>query len=550
MMKGLWGVFALVFPLLAAAAPTSLQLAWRDGQGDTLLTLEENRMVSRESLPSGLSTPLGSLWKLFVYAYLETQGAQERPYHCNGSDRDEVYCCAVGEEIERDTALVRSCGLYFSPSRLQIEAQPWRQFWQTQRAPDWLQDLQRITPETRVPVHELLTVLEALPARRQAQAVLLETTLNAGDDVSGALGARLRVKTWSWHAQDDAQRREGGFAGWLNGGGALWAQGAGTSKTVLRNFAPMLDAVLPSPLLMPAESGECVVVNLFSRYPLREVSPAGGKGAAPQGALRGRYDVRFANGNRLTLESRGELFLLRDAQTPRLMARLTREEYVARVLEREAKTQPPEAARAMAIAIRSYLQQNAGRDGDCLTIDDSSARQRVAPSPAGKGARAVAAWTADLVLAGAPVTYHYDSAAPGRLSWLQAVEQAQQGMRYSAILAQAFPRATLSRWGNPQSACQPLPAAEAWLQARRRDWRMTLDRESGYAATDNFAICRLSSGRPYTDRAQRRIYVRNFYSLQDRLDLTHEYLHLAFDGHPSGLDEEYIERLTRHLLLE
>ena len=39
-------------------------------------------------------------------------------------------------------------------------------------------------------------------------------------------------------------------------------------------------------------------------------------------------------------------------------------------------------------------------------------------------------------------------------------------------------------------------------------------------------------------------------SLQDRLDLTHEYLHLAFDAHPNGQDETYIEGLARHLLLE
>ena len=42
----------------------------------------------------------------------------------------------------------------------------------------------------------------------------------------------------------------------------------------------------------------------------------------------------------------------------------------------------------------------------------------------------------------------------------------------------------------------------------------------------------------------------NFFTLQDRLDLTHEYLHLAFDGYPTGLDENYIETLTRQLLMD
>lgn len=55
---------------------------------------------------------------------------------------------------------------------------------------------------------------------------------------------------------------------------------------------------------------------------------------------------------------------------------------------------------------------------------------------------------------------------------------------------------------------------------------------------------------PYTDRQQKRLFIRNFFTLQDRLDLTHEYLHLAFDGYPTGLDENYIETLTRQLLMD
>lgn len=52
------------------------------------------------------------------------------------------------------------------------------------------------------------------------------------------------------------------------------------------------------------------------------------------------------------------------------------------------------------------------------------------------------------------------------------------------------------------------------------------------------------------DRLQKRLFIRNFFTLQDRLDLTHEYLHLAFDGYPTGLDENYIETLTRQLLMD
>ncbi|MBF3285345.1 DUF2300 domain-containing protein, partial [Pseudomonas aeruginosa] len=164
--------------------------------------------------------------------------------------------------------------------------------------------------------------------------------------------------------------------------------------------------------------------------------------------------------------------------------------------------------------------------------------------------RRIAAWSADLVLAGATVNYHSDQPGPARLSWKHAVEQAGQGLGYDSILAQAFPRSSLSRWDNPVAACQPLPAAEDWLRKQRRQWRERLDREPGYEEIPSFSVCRLASGRPYVDRERERIFVRGLYSLQERLDLTHEYLHLAFRAHPSGQDENYVESLARRLLLE
>ncbi|MCY1425718.1 hypothetical protein D9M71_415130 [compost metagenome] len=220
------------------------------------------------------------------------------------------------------------------------------------------------------------------------------------------------------------------------------------------------------------------------------------------------------------------------------------------MLQREAAAQPAEAAKALVVAIRSYLLQNAERRGDCLRIADSSASQRVAPRPASQEARRIAAWTDDLVLAGSPVTYHLDSPGPSRLAWRDAVAQAESGARYDVILARAFPAASLTRWDKPQAACQPLPDAEQWLTARRREWRPTLDIQPGYAEPASFAVCRLFSGRPHVDRERRRIYVRELFSLQDRLDLTHEYLHLAFEAHPHGQDEGFIESLARQLLLE
>ncbi|MEI7051990.1 DUF2300 domain-containing protein [Pseudomonas koreensis] len=534
----LW-LLMCVMPALATAQDEPLRLAYKG----ELLSLNQTQLTAREPLPLTLDTPLGSLWKLFVYAWLVDTGAREPAYECRGQSKEEVYCCSAGGRIERDQALVKSCGLYFEPARLGITAADWRTYWQARQAPSWLLDLPTVQPATRVSVTDLLKVLSVLPAQEQMRRVLLDVVLNAADgNVVGELGGRLRVKTWSWLGDQDPQSRQGGFAGWTADGSPIWASGRGTSQMVLRHYGQALATVLPSS--WPAEAGRCVEVGLFSRYPLTRV--LAGDRVMSSGPLQGDYRVEFANGNALDIHSAGELFLLNG----KLVARLDREEYVARVLEREAKPEPAEAAKALAVAIRTYLLQNATRNGDCLSIDDSSNRQRVAPRPASAESRNIAAWTADLVLAGSTVTYHSDQPGPDKLAWQQAVEQANAGQRYDAILLHAYPRASLSRWDNPVASCEALPAAQDWLQKQRRGWRPTLESETGYNEVSSFAVCKLAFGRPFVDRERQRIYVRGVLTLQDRLDLTHEYLHLAFEAHPNGQDETYIEGLARHLLLE
>jgi uncharacterized protein YfaQ (DUF2300 family) len=406
-----------------------------------------------------------------------------------------------------------------------------------------LLQLPSLQPSTRVSVAQLLQALALMPAQAEARKVLLDVVLNAADgNAVGEFGGRLRVKTWSWLGDQDPSSRQGGFAGWTVDGTPIWAGGRGTSQRVLRKHGQALASVLP--VDWPAQAGRCVEVGLFSRYPIERVM-SGDRIVTP-GPLQGDLRVEFTNGNQLDIRSDGELFLLDN----KLVARLDREEYVARVLQREAQSQPAEAAKALAVAIRTYLLQNASRNGDCLSIDDSSARQRVAPRPATAESRHIAAWTSDLVLAGTTVTYHSDQPGPDKLSWQQAVEQANAGQRYDAILLHAYPRASLSRWDNPVASCEALPAAQDWLQKQRRGWRPRLESETGYNEVSTFAVCRLAFGRPYVDRERLRLYVRGVLSLQDRLDLTHEYLHLAFEAHPNGQDETYIEGLARHLLLE
>lgn len=472
-----WLLALVTLPTLAEETP--LQLVLRGAQHDQLYQLSSSGVTKVSALPDSLTTPLGSLWKLYVYAWLEDTHQPEQPYQCRGNSPEEVYCCQAGESITRDTALVRSCGLYFAPQRLHIGADVWGQYWQQRQAPAWLASLTTLKPETSVTVKSLLDSLATLPAQNKAQEVLLDVVLDeAKIGVASMLGSRVRVKTWSWFADDKQEIRQGGFAGWLTDGTPLWVTGSGTSKTVLTRYATVLNRVLPVPTQVA--SGQCVEVELFARYPLKKITAEKSTTAVKPGVLNGRYRVTFTNGNHITFVSHGETTLLTEKGKLKLQSHLDREEYVARVLDREAKSTPPEAAKAMTVAIRTFLQQNANREGDCLTIPDNS----------------------------------------------------------------------LSRWGAPRSTCQLLPKAKAWLAKKMPQWRRILQGETGYNEPDVFAVCRLVSGFPYTDRQQKRLFIRNFFTLQDRLDLTHEYLHLAFDGYPTGLDENYIETLTRQLLMD
>ena len=64
----------------AVAGEAPLSLAWQRAGGSELLRLDGQRLISREPLPDTLQAPLGSLWKLFVYAYLVDTGHRRLAY--------------------------------------------------------------------------------------------------------------------------------------------------------------------------------------------------------------------------------------------------------------------------------------------------------------------------------------------------------------------------------------------------------------------------------------------------------------------------------------
>ncbi|UQV46521.1 DUF2300 domain-containing protein [Janthinobacterium lividum] len=541
--------------LLAAPAwSASLDVAWRrDGK-------TEVRQLRQGGTPpppfdGARQVPLASLWKLFVYVYATGNKVAMPDYRCGGRDPEEVYCCDAGQSIGHDAALAQSCGPFFSPKRLMIAPASWRQYWTGRlgSAPAgdfaWLADPAQLAPARMVRLDSLLRALDSIPAasRVDAEAALLRVVLDGrGAGTARWFGSQLRVKTYSWHEQRRADERIGGAAGWLADGTPIWFGGAGGSSNVFAQWAPRLAASLPK--VGAADDGGCVVVDYFKRYPIRAVR--GERGVVVPGPLNGRYHVQFENGQNLALRSTGELMLVQEkGGRPQLRGRFGVNEYVARVLDREANAGEPEAAKALAIAARTYLQQNAVSVAGCQQIADSSATQRVSPSPATPAALAIARWTDQLIVDGVTVRYHSNQASEGTMAWSEAVRQAKQGKYYDELLAAAYPGGALSTVGNTGARCRRLAQNEDWLARSVPRWQRVLLREAGYEAPPQAPlVCALASGAPYSEQSRNRIFMRPLATREDRITLAHEYLHLGLRRHPRGQDEEYVERLARRLV--
>jgi uncharacterized protein YfaQ (DUF2300 family) len=442
--------------------------------------------------------------------------------------------------------LAKSCGRYFEPARLAIDAADWRHHWRSDDpAAAWLTDLGRLAPQTELAPVEILAALETVtPAARQAArrallAVLLE---GYGANAWPELGTGFRFKTFSWH--DLRGRALGGGAGWLADGTPVWFGGPGASRNVLDRYATRLATALPAPNVIDEEAAACVDVRFFARYPIHTVLGET-NGALASGTMSGAVKVEFENGSRLTIHPSRQLELRTETGRPVIRGRFPLDAYVARVIDREGSAAKPQAARALAVAARTYVLQRGLPVDGCLAIDDDSRSQRVSPNPPSEGALAAARFTEDLTLR-VPVRYHRDKPAANVLSWKRATELADQGVRFDAILSDAFGSAAfgaIQRDGD----CRRLADAETWLGKHSAAWRGQLRRQAGYEAPPAITVCALPHGNPYSDQGRNRIYVRDWMSAQGRLALTHEYVHLAFRFHPSGEDEAFVERAARAL---
>ena len=560
-----WALAALALAMAAnaSAAPAPLRFAWlRDGNA-RLWTFGPGDAAGPPgrgvALSSDFETQLGSVWKLFVYVYLLDRRLPAPDYECMGNDKEEIYCCAPGGHIDRDHALVQSCGLFFDARRLKLDPEDWRRYWRERNAPTWVQDIAALGPKRRVAVLDLLRALEAVPARvRNDTGDTLVSVVTGGRGLGTVswYGGLFRVKTWTMpgpansggHQGGHSGGYEGGAAGWLADGTPVWLGGHGSSPRVLAEAAPHI-APLVAASAVPDDRA-CVTVDFFSRYPIRAVHDAHGR-PTPFGALIGAFEVSFENGRRLPIESRGELLLDHgESGKPVIVGHLGMNDYVARVVAREGDAAQPAAGRALAVAARSYLVENAGRDRGCYRIDDSSRTQRVLPRPPDKGARAAADFTDGLVLAGASVRIHHDKAGPGRMSWLAAKAEAGRGLAFDAILSRVWPDAPLMSFaGGFADGCVAVAGARDWLGRQASKWDARLAGEAGYEKPELPAVCEVASGRPYTDAGRGRVYVRGLNSEDDRIALAHEYLHLAFAHHPRGQNETFIEQTARRLIL-
>lgn len=563
------------------AVNPSVQVAWLDtASAFQTATLGANGSITPNAkLP--LRVPLGSLWKLVAYAHWVDTALPAPAYRCDGKLKDEVYCCAAGESIDRANALVASCGLYFSTQRV-----PWNKPWGVvmNSAPASITQAVRsknLSETTEVDLQAWLRWLASWPTdlRVQAQADLLPYWIaGPGKSVVGDVGSMLRLKTFTIKQPDNT--RWAGASGWLyaqrsvqNTPTAVWFSSAGTSAQVVPDNAARViqlvrsqtsGEVEPYPFAAASDAASdavsiqnanehCVRVHYFSRYPISSIKAVGAYNSAPaSGALRGRYKLIFNNGNSTVIDSAGEMTVRHGALGQDIYAELDLDEYVARVIDREAQARPAHAARALAVAARTYVLAHGRMSLGCLDIDDSSRTQRAAPRAASRGAREAATMTNGLIVRGSyaiPGQYHADQAREGVMGWHTAQLQAGQGMLFTDILLSAYPKSSLaSMYSQSAVACEALVLAQQWLDTKVDAWKQQLAAHTGFFAPQSVQVCRLRSGRAHAHGGSQRIYVSGYQSLEERIALAHEYLHLAFARHPRTRDELFIETLARQLV--
>lgn len=491
---------------------------------------------------------LGSLAKLFIYSYLADTKSSLPPYTCPGLRKEESFCCEKGESIDMETALQRSCGLYFENSRTGIKAKSWSGYWSKKSGHSWLNNFSVFGPSSEVPVSELLTAIDQLPKS------LIDNTLRAvsvkGTAIQGlpSFGSYPRIKTFTWDHPLDANKFAGGFSGWLPDGTVVWLQGDGKSHEVISRVAPVLEKRWS---FKNAEESECVSVHFFKNYPIREVLDTLTNEKKTTGQLNGRFKIVFKNNKSLVIDGSDELTLSSWKKSPVIIGRLNLTQYIARVVDREFKPTDKKASEALSIVARTYLFQNAKRKTACYEAPDSSAFQRVSASKPSSQALAIARKTADLVLTQKNIRYHTSISAPGRISWSGAVSEQNKNKSFPEILHAYFPDAKIElRTTKTSSNCIELGQASSWLSRESLQWKISLQGQVGFEFPADLRVCKSTLGAAYLNKETKEIYIENFSETEDQISLAHEWLHMAFRHHPLTHDEAGIDNLARKIVFK
>ncbi len=498
--------------------------------------LVENQQ-KKELKISDVKAPLGSLWKLFVHAYLLEKGERPGPYLCKGQQTEESFCCHKGEKIDLTGALAKSCGLYYEEKQTNIRDREWRSFWKDQHLPfTWLGQKQ-LRPETIVRVSELLESLNQLRTfksfptlKEHLFGVLSKGTLK---DSMPLLGTQYFVKTWTW-GESSTRNLIGGVAGWTQEGTSFWMKGQGLGREVMTQHASTLSRLLPRSSYDDAAQ---VRVHFFRKYALKKVIQTTSGQILQSGPLNGNIRIMFQNGNTLDFIADGSLQL----HNNQLTGLFSQDEYVARVLEREALVTPIEAARAFSVLIRTYLFERGKVLNGKIEIEDSTWFQRVSPSVPSQEALNISRFTHDLILTGKSLNH-------GDEMWNSFKGKALNGKNFAQILESTFPKHQLVLKNDQREMdCRRLRVAERYLEHALKRWRRSLVLEPGHEEVNDVHVCELSFSRPFSDLRKNRIYLHFDESQEARVTLAHEYLHLAFKHHPRTSDERFIENLAQKL---
>lgn len=492
-------------------------------------------------------TPLGSLWKLFTYAYLLDSNQTIPDYQCTGNSVEEKFCCEKGGRIDMDKALIKSCGLFFSQSRVQIDSLKWNEYWgKLQGHNRWLLDYKNLNADTEVPLIDLLMSLKQMRVVIQDKE-RLENTLSritiSGTGKQGlkSLGTALKFKTFSW-------KKNGGMAGWGPDGKVFFVSSTGKSSEVLKEWSEEISGL--TGVGNKNKSNFKVKVKFFERYPIKDITNVKQSLPAQVGVLDGEYEVAFENGNRIRFFSQKEIRLHNVASKNYLSGEFSVDEYVARVIDREISADPEEAAKAFSILIRTYLINNSQKSFNKYEISDSSRYQRVSISRPSKKALKIAEWGHDLILKNTPdLTYHSSEEGKHKLSWAKANMLAQGGSDFLEILKTHYKLDNLALVNDSDDQCLRINVLEDWINKNKKKWKKVLFEIKGFTMPDDVKVCQSNNGKQYSDLEKNRIFLNYQNQTEDLITAAHEFLHIAYKNHSRTNNEDEIEQLAKRIIL-